>query len=103
MVQVKGILSLKKAKETRQPKEPTFPEEKRWHPLTVSKMKGLRSGGAGRWDCDKDCFTFLISTRHKARSSPGKTSAHNQRRRSVLVAYECSSVAHTAVRKTKVS
>lgn len=26
----------------------TFPEEKRWHPLTVSKTKGLRSGGAGR-------------------------------------------------------
>jgi len=22
----------------------TFPEEKRWHPFTVSKMKGLRSG-----------------------------------------------------------
>lgn len=48
----------------------TFPEEKRWHPFTVSKTKGLRSGGAGRWDWDKDCFTFLISTRHRALSSP---------------------------------
>lgn len=54
----------------------TFPEEKRWHPFTVSKMKGLRSGWAGRWDCDKDCFTFLISTRHKALSSPEWNNNH---------------------------
>lgn len=48
----------------------TFPDEKRWHPFTVSKMNGLRSGWAGRWDWDKDCFTFLISTKHSALSSP---------------------------------
>lgn len=71
MVQLE-VDSVFERQKKQQADEPTFPEEKRWHPLTVSKIKGLRSGGAGRWDCDKDCFTFLISTRHKARSSPSK-------------------------------
>ncbi len=48
----------------------TLPAANRWQPLTVSKIYGTISGSVGRWDWDRDCFTFLISTRQSARSSP---------------------------------
>lgn len=48
----------------------TLPAANRWHPFTVSKMYGASSDWLGRWHWLNDCFTLLISTRHKALSSP---------------------------------